>query len=159
MRDDERDVRIFGRHQLNGGDFADRIVEHRQREGARHLADLAADPRIVAVHLNPDEAVLVDCLRHHVEHAATVPRRMHEGKAIEFVRPAGNDPRDGAVGDRVIGMKGGEQDRAIDPRPRRTHHVLFERRGRVPGAGQSVAFSGVAVAVDDHGCIASWGRA
>ena len=30
----------------------------------------------------------------------------------------------------------------------------LERRGGVPGAGQPVAFSGVAVAVDDHGCIA-----
>ena len=64
------------------------VVEHRQRVGARHLADLAGDPRIVAVHLNPDEPVLDDRLRHHVDDASAIPLR-DERRRSQKTGPAG----------------------------------------------------------------------
>jgi hypothetical protein len=37
MRDDEGDIRILHRQEFDGGDFADRVAENREREGARHF--------------------------------------------------------------------------------------------------------------------------
>src|SRR5262245_60418407 len=123
MRYDERDIRIFRCHKLDGGDFADRVVEHRNREGARHLEDFSADPGIVAMHLDPNEAIFGDSLGHHVEYTSTIARRVHKGEAIEMVWTAGNNPRDRTVGDRIVGMKGGEEHGAIDAGTPCTQHV------------------------------------
>ena len=47
---------ILGRQQLDDRNLAHQIVKDGQRNGARDLADLAADPRVVAMHLDADEA-------------------------------------------------------------------------------------------------------
>ena len=120
------------------------------RERARHFANLAAQPRVVAVHLDADEAVLLDAPLHHVAHPAAVARGMDEGQPIEAVRPARDDARDLAVRDRIVGMKRRKDDRAVDAGPGGPAQVLFKRRRGVPGTGQPIAFSGMAMAVDDH---------
>src|SRR5690606_33671016 len=50
----------------------------------------------------------------------------------------------------VVRVKGREKHGPLDAGLRRPPQIIAERRRRVPGTGQPVAFSGVAVAVDDH---------
>ena len=85
VRDDERHVGILGGDELDDRDFADRIVEHRYRKGARDLADLARQPRVVAMHLDADETILLDRGLHQISHPAAIPGGMDKGKAIEAV--------------------------------------------------------------------------
>ena len=58
VRNDEVDVRILAGQQLDDRHLAHHVVEDRNREQPRDLADLARDARVVAVHLDPAEAVL-----------------------------------------------------------------------------------------------------
>src|SRR5262245_5230343 len=111
------------------------------------------------MHLDADEPVLRDHLSDHLAHASTVAGRMHKGKAVETVGTAGDDPPHLVVGDRIIGVKRGENHGAVDARARGSQHVLLERGGRVPWPGQPVALPRMAVAIDDHGDIAACCRA
>jgi hypothetical protein len=75
---------------------------------------------------------------------------VNEGEAIEAVLAPGYDLRDLTIGDRLVGVKGCEDDSAIDARLCRAAHVLTKRRCRIPRPGQPVALSGVAVTVHNH---------
>jgi hypothetical protein len=55
-----------------------------------------------------------------------------------------------SFGDRVIGMKGGEQRRAVNARSSGPPQIFCERRIGIPRAGQPVAFSGMTMAINDH---------
>ena len=138
--------------QLDDRYLADRIVQHRHAERARDLANLAADARVVAVHLDADEAVLLDgaltmsCTRPRSRAACT------KAKPIEAIGAARDDARDLPVRDRIVGMKGRKDHRALDTGAGGPTQVLLERRRGVPGTGQAVAFAGMAVAIDDHDC-------
>ena len=72
----------------------------------------------MAVHLDPAEPVPLDGLAHEVGDPARVALRVDERESVEPTRPRGNDPPDLAVGDGVVGVEGGEEDRAIDSGPR-----------------------------------------
>ena len=54
------------------------------------------------------------------------------------------------VGDGVVGVERREHHGALDPRACRAGEVTAEVRLGVPGPGQAVAETGVAVAIDDH---------
>jgi hypothetical protein len=75
---------------------------------------------------------------------------MDEGESVKAIGAAPDDPRDFAIGGRVVGMKGGEQHRAVNARSGRPRQIFCERRIGVPRAGQPVAFPGMTMAVNDH---------
>src|SRR5262249_13563201 len=75
---------------------------------------------------------------------------VHKGESIEPLSRSGNNPRNFEVRDRVVGMERCEQDRAVNARLLCTVKVLLQRRICVPRARQTVAFSRVAVTIDDH---------
>ena len=150
MRKDEIDVRILVGEQLGDRHLAGRIVEHRQPELAGGAADLRAQSRVVPMDLDSDKAVLLHCRSNHRAHAPGIPLRVDEREAPESFRTRRHDLRDFAVRERVVGMEGGEEDSAVDPRAISARQVFAQRRVRIPRTGQAVPFSRVAVAVDDH---------
>ena len=83
VRDDELDVGVLAREQLDGLDLAHHVVEHGDAGTACHVADLAGDASVVAVHLDAAEAVLLDRLADERQHPARVADRMDEREAVQ----------------------------------------------------------------------------
>src|SRR5579872_1399068 len=100
--------------------------------------------------LDASEPVTLHCNLHQLRHASTVAFGVNERESVETVRLAGDDPGDFAIGDRVIGMERWKQHGLPDPCPRRAFQVPVERRVGVPWSRETIAFTGVAVAIDDH---------
>jgi hypothetical protein len=118
-------------------------------ENARATSQIS-QPRVIAVDLDADKSVLFNRDLHQIAHAAAVPGGMNERQSIESVGPAGDDARNFVVGGCVVGMKRREEHGAIDTGACRPAHILAERRGRIPRAGETVALSRVAMGVYDH---------
>jgi hypothetical protein len=150
MRNDEWHVGVFLGQQLDHRNLAHHVVHHRQREGSRGFADFAGERRVVAMRLYPDEAVARDRFLNHRCHTTAIALRMDEDESVKAVGTAPDNPRDFAIGDRVIGMKGGEQRRAVNARSGGPPQIFCERRIGIPRAGQPVAFSGMTMAINDH---------
>src|ERR1044072_7211158 len=83
MRNDELYVRIFFRQQLDCRNLTDNVVEHRQRERARALANFARNRGIVTMDLDADKTIMLHCLFNHRFHAASVTLRIDERKSVE----------------------------------------------------------------------------
>ena len=111
------DVGILLRQQFGHGHFAGRVVQHGQAEEAGRVAHFAADARVQAVRLDADKAVALDGRAQQVHDAAPVAPRMHEGKAVKTLGIGSDQARHAVVGNRVIGVKGGEQHAAGDAGP------------------------------------------
>ena len=87
----------------------------------------------------------------HLENAPGIAFGVHKCKADETVRLAGNDARHARVGQSVVVLKQGEDDRLVDSSGPGSPKIRRQRRIRRPRSGQGTGFAGVAVAIDDHG--------
>jgi len=132
MRNDEVDIRIFFGEQLDHRYLTGDVVEHRQRELPRALANLACDRRVVTMHLDSHEAVLGYRFSHHRSHSSAVTLRMKKSETIKTLRSTANHSRHFAIGLAVVGMKCGKQYGAIDACPGGAKHIFFQRCVRVP---------------------------
>jgi hypothetical protein len=150
MRNDEWHVRVFLPQQLDQRNLAHHVIHHRQGESPRGFADFAGERRVVAVRLDPDETMARDRFLNHRRHTTAIALRVDEGESVKAIGTAPDNPRDFAIGGRVVGMKGGEQHRAVNARSGRPPQIFCDRRIGVPGAGQPVAFSGMTMAIYDH---------
>ena len=103
--------------ELDDGDLAHHVVEHRQRRSARATSQISrVMRRVVAVHLDAAEAVALDRLAH--SSAWTRPRsraRVDEREAEKPPGVRGDDLGHLAVGDGVVGVEGREEHGARDP--------------------------------------------
>jgi len=102
VRDDEGDVGIFLRQQLDDRHLADDVIEHGDPEGAGSVADLAADPADMTMNLDADEAVALDGRLHHRCDAAAIALGIDEGEAVEAAGLAGHDAGHFPVGHGVV---------------------------------------------------------
>ncbi len=153
MRNDEWHVGVFLGQQLDYRNLSHHVVHHRQRESPRGFADFAGERRVMAMRLDPDETVARDRFLNHRRHTTAIALRMDEDESVKTIGTALDNPRDFAIGDCVVGMKGGEQHRAVNARSGRPRQIFYERRIGVPRSGHPVAFPRVAVTVNDHGSI------
>ncbi len=149
VRDDEIDLREFGGEKLDRAHLAQNVVEDRQPARARHLADLAVDPGVGAVHLEAAAAPAERLVGQEGDPPA-VAGGVHESETPEPAAGGEHLAADLAVGRPVVAVEGGEDHRAADAGRRRPLEVGPERGGAVPGTDEAVPRAGVAVAVDDR---------
>ena len=147
---DEINVRVLLGEKLGRRRLSHYIVQHRESKYARHFADLAGDPRVVPMQLDADEPILLHGGLDKFSYPAAVALGMNERKAIQPIRATRNHASNLAVGRRIIGVEGGENNRPIDAGAGRALQMLAQWRRGVPGSGQAITGAGVAVAVDDH---------
>ena len=157
MRDDEPDLRVFGREQLNLRGVSHHVVENRQPVRAGALANFPADPRVVPVHLDALEAVDVHGCVNELRDPAGIPVGMDHREAGEPARSRVDDAGEQPVSHPVVGMEGREQDGPADARPVGTPQIVIQRGAGIPGSGQAVSQAGVAMCVDDHFCAPGMG--
>src|SRR5260370_38951603 len=110
----------------------------------------AADAPVMAMDLDAAKTVLLHGDLHHLEHAGPVALRVDERKTIAPVAPPGHDSRHLAVGDDIVGMECREEDRPVDSSDGGPAKILPQRCCRIPGAGQPIAFTRMAVTIDNH---------
>ena len=92
------------------------------------------------------------CLADHGDiNAALVGQRMNEGKAEKALGMACNDPCHFSVGVKISFRKRGKYYGSVDAGGACSLKVFVERSGRVGRLGEPIAFSGVTMAVDNHG--------
>ena len=80
---------------------------------------------------------------------ASVAVGVNESEAQEAAGVSGDDPAQFLIRLGVIAVEGGNHDSPGDASSAGAAQILVERRDGVPGGGETVTFSGVAVAVDD----------
>ena len=100
--------------------------------------------------LDADKAVALDGRAQQVQDAAPVAPRMHEGKAVKTLRIGSDQARHAVIGDRIIGVKGGEQHAAGDAGRLGPAQIGVQRRIAVPRPAQAVAWPRMAVTIDDQ---------
>ena len=154
MRNDKVHIRVFLREQFAHGHLAHDVVQHRQAEGAGGGADAPRDARIVPMQFDADHPELDHRLRDQGADAALIAQRIGEGEAEQTVRLPCDDACHFAVGRGIVGIEGREYDGPVDACLARTLQIDRQRRARIPGPGETVARSRMAMAIDDHaGCL------
>ena len=151
VRDDERDVGIFLGQDFRHGNLAHHVIEDGNAVAAPCGADFARDPGVVAMDLDAHEAEFAHRLPHHGIDAALVGQRMNERKTEEAAGIARDDLRQLPVGMKISVGKRGKDHRPVDAGSACAPKVFVERSGGIGRLGQSVALSGMTMAVDDHG--------
>src|SRR5215213_2086494 len=91
----------------------------------------------MAMDLDSDETITHDCLFNHRPYASPVTLRINESKTIKAIRPAVDYAGDLAISDRIVGMKGREQHRAVNSRSGRSPQIFFQRRIGIPWTSKS----------------------
>ncbi len=114
------------------------------------FADLAADPSVMAVHLDAAKAALFHCLLQEDADAAAVINGMYAGEAGETTGSTRNDVGDAAIGNPIIGVKDREQDGFGNSGVACPSQIPIQRSGCVIRSGESISFTCVAMAIDDH---------
>jgi hypothetical protein len=87
---------------------------------------------------------------HQLPHARSIPRRMDEGEAHKPPAIPGHDASDNPIGDGIVGMERGEEHGTFDACLIRAFKVAIERGAGIPGAGKTIAQTGMAMTIDDH---------
>ncbi len=103
----------------------------------------------MSMHFDADEAVFLHRNAHHLPNPTTIAHRMHKDKSIKAIRVGSDDARHITVGDRIVGMEGGEDHRLADPGPGGPVKISVERRSTVPRSGEAITLTRMAMAVDD----------
>ena len=141
MRNDKIHVRIFLGEQFTHGYRTHDVVYNRQRKCTGDLTNLAVDGSVVAMQLDADEAEFLHSLPNQFVYTPSIMNAMHKGKTKEPIRTTCDDACNLTVGDRIIGMKRGEEDRVGYSRPGGADEIFVEWRGGIPWTGQPVAFA------------------
>lgn len=117
---------------------------------ARGFADLPRDPCIMAMHFDTAEPIFADGGADNAGHPAPVIHRMDECKAKEPVRMAPDDRGDGGIGPGVVRVKGRKKIGSAYPCFDRPAKEFSQGRPRIPGSRKAIAFSRVAMCIDDQ---------
>src|SRR5947209_3069629 len=75
---------------------------------------------------------------------------MDEGKTNEPVRILRDNPRQFSVGLGIVGVKGGKDNGLVDAGSAGAAQIRVQWRISIPGRGQHIALTSVAMAVNDH---------
>src|SRR5436190_5229725 len=102
------------------------------------------------MHFDTHKAITCYRFFDHDSNARSVALRINKSESIKAIRPAIDDTGHLLIGQRVVGMKGREQHRAINSGSRGAPQVLFQGRVGVPWTSQPIASSSMTVAINDH---------
>ena len=87
---------------------------------------------LVSVHFDSAEAEASHRLLQHLADAPRIAPAMHHRETNESITPCSDKPGQFAIGDDVVGMERGENNRVCDASFARAAQVGFERRVGVP---------------------------
>jgi hypothetical protein len=149
--DDEVDVGVLGGEEFDQIGLSGGVVEEGDAKGAGGIADFAGSGTIHAVYFDTAKVPAGDGFGDRLVNLAFVALGMGEGKSDKPIGLTGDDAGGVGVGLLVVAMEGGEDYGFVNSSSSGTFEVGFHGRIGVPGACEQVSFSGVAMAIDDHG--------
>lgn len=150
VRDDEIYVGILRSKHVDDLGPADDIHQHRHAKPACRVAHLTRRHGIEAVNFDASEIPFVERAANHVPDAPRVAAGVNERKTDQAAGMSSNDLAEFFIGLRVVAVESGNDDRLVDAGKAGAPNIGLERRDRVPGGRHAVAFSSVAMTVDDH---------
>src|SRR5215831_12053729 len=150
MGNDEVHIRIFRSKHVHHLRTADDIDQDRKSEGPRRFTYLARGHAFKPMNFDSLETPARYGVLNHAEDFARIAFCVDKDKSNESLGITSNDAGNLSVGLLIVAMKGREHNRLVYPRRAGAAQMSCHRRIRVPRGGHFVAFSGVAVTVNNH---------
>src|SRR5262245_34977385 len=110
MWNNEIHIGIFLCQKFADRDLSHDIVEHRQYERARSLANFSADTRVIPVQFDSNKAEVLDCLPHELNYSSPITSGFDKSKSEKPTRPTCSDMRYLSIGECKVGMKCCDED-------------------------------------------------
>ncbi len=150
VRNDEIHVRILRSQHVHNLGTAHHIHQHGNPKSPCSFTHFPRRHGVEPVHFDATKPPFLQRPPHHVGDSTRIPFGVNESESHQPVRVSRYQAAQVIVGFRVITMEGRNGDRLVDARRPGAAQVGLNRRNRVPGRGHAVAFSRVAVTIDDH---------